>query len=83
MGGDCERMLNHLSAYLDGDLEAASCEAIEAHARACDRCGPLVGGLRESIGLCREAGAVPLPDGVRQRASDRVRRLLDEQTPQQ
>ena len=36
-----------------------------------------VDGLRETVGLCRQAGSVPLPDDVRQRARARVRQLLD------
>jgi anti-sigma factor RsiW len=74
--GDCAAILSNISAFLDGELEATACAAIEAHCAACARCAPVVAGLRSTIGLCREAAAAPLPDAVRQRAQDAVRRLL-------
>ena len=73
----CREVLANISSYLDGELNRTACEAIERHCLACPRCAALVSGLRETVGLCRQAGAVPLPDAVRQRARESVRRLLD------
>lgn len=73
---DCGAMLAAISAYLDGDLGAAECQAIERHCQDCSRCAALVQGLRETIGLCREAGRTPLPEPVRQRARASIERLL-------
>jgi anti-sigma factor RsiW len=75
--GECRRVLTSVSAYLDGDLDATNCEAIEAHCRGCAGCAQLIAGLRETMGLCRRAGSTPVPEAVRQRAHARVRRLLD------
>jgi anti-sigma factor RsiW len=75
---DCRMVLAGISAYLDGELDAAACEAIEQHGQACARCAALVKGLRDTVGLCRQAASVPLPESVRQRARDSVRRLLDD-----
>lgn len=74
---DCETILAGISAYLDGELDTTACDAIERHCETCSRCSALVKGLRETVGLCQQAAAIPLPDVVRQRASARVRRLLD------
>jgi len=73
---ECGDMLTRISSYLDGDLDAAGCQAIERHCAACARCAGFVAGLRETIGLCREAGSAPLPDAVRQRARASIQRLL-------
>lgn len=75
---DCDAILTNISSYLDGELDATACAAIEAHCATCPHCAPIVEGLRRTIGLCRDAAAAPLPDDVRQRARDSVRRLLDE-----
>jgi anti-sigma factor RsiW len=77
---DCAAILTNISSYLDGELDATACAAIEAHCGTCPRCAPLVEGLRRTVGLCREAGSAPLPDEVRARARASVRRLLDERT---
>ena len=73
----CEKVLARISAYLDGDLPAPECELIERHCRGCPECANLTESLRRTIGLCQEAGRAPLPEDVRKRARDRVRRLLE------
>jgi anti-sigma factor RsiW len=74
---DCAAILGRISAFLDGELAASDCAAIERHCASCDRCAPVVEGLRRTMGLCRSASAMPLPDAVRQRARDSIRRLLE------
>jgi anti-sigma factor RsiW len=73
----CHQVLTNISGYLDGELDATACDAIERHCQECASCAGLVNGLRDTVGLCREAATAPLPDAVRQRARDSVRRLLD------
>jgi anti-sigma factor RsiW len=74
----CNEVLAHISSYLDGELDTTACDAIERHCLACPSCAALVNGLRQTVGLCRQAATVPLPDTVRQRARESVRRLLDQ-----
>ena len=73
----CHEVLMNISGYLDGELDTTACDAIERHCLECASCAALVNGLRETVGLCRQAATVPLPDAVRQRARESVRRLLD------
>jgi anti-sigma factor RsiW len=72
----CHVLLERLSAYLDGDLKAASCRAIERHAATCPRCTALLRDLRRTVGVCRRAASVPLPADVRRRARSRIRELM-------
>jgi len=73
----CKAVLANISSYLDGELDTTACDAIEQHCLTCSSCAAVVNGLRETIGLCRQAATVPLPDDVRRRARESVRRLLD------
>jgi len=73
----CREVLSNISGYLDGELDTTACAAIERHCVMCPTCAELVKGLRETVGLCRQAATVPLPDAVRRRAIESVRRLLD------
>ena len=75
---ECAAMLSGISAFLDGELAATECAAIEAHCAGCPGCAALVSGLQEAVGLCRGVAEVPLPESVRERARASVRRLLDE-----
>ena len=78
---ECSATLTSISAYLDGELDAVACQTIERHCRDCASCATLVAGLRETIGLCREAGSAPLPEPVRQRAKASIERLLASEKP--
>ncbi len=76
VSAECAAILSNISAFLDGELDGTACDRIEAHCAQCPRCAPVVAGLRRTIGLCRDAAATPLPDDVRARAQEAVRRLL-------
>ncbi len=73
----CEATVSRVEAYLDGTLAQADCAAIEAHAASCATCGPFIAGLRVSIGACRDLAVAPMPEQVRRRALESVRRLLE------
>ena len=75
----CKEILSNISSYLDGDLDATACDAIERHCGQCPSCAALVASLRETVGLCRQAGTTPLPEAVRERARESVRQLLNRQ----
>lgn len=75
---ECAVILSGISAYLDGELAATECAAIEAHCAGCPSCASLVEGLQKTVGLCRGIAETPLPESVRERARASVRRLLDE-----
>lgn len=72
----CRALAAHISAYLDGELDAVECDAIERHCRECPHCNDVVAGLRRTIALCRETGSAPLPHAVRDRARASIRALL-------
>jgi anti-sigma factor RsiW len=80
--GDCRAQLAELFAYLDGELSAARCRAIERHLASCECCDGLAAGLRRAIAVCRASGGERLPPRVRARAQARIARLLaSERTP--
>jgi anti-sigma factor RsiW len=77
MKPECRRLLAEISSYLDGDLDRAACETIERHCTTCQDCAAVVGGLKQTAGLCRQLGSAPLPPAVLERARDSIRRLLE------
>ena len=76
---ECQEILASISGYLDGDLDPTACAAIEQHCETCQRCAELVSSLRTTVGLCRQAANAPLPEDVRRRAQESIRRLIDEE----
>lgn len=77
----CRGLLTHISAYLDGELDAVECAEIERHCASCPHCKDVVEGLRRTIALCRETGSAPLPAAVRERAHASIRDLLKKEGP--
>jgi len=69
----CQHILENLSAYLDGELDATCCEEIETHLQSCRDCQIVAGTLKETIHLCQAEGRdVRLPRAARTRLFDRL-----------
>ena len=73
---DCAALLERVSAYLDQELDDATCRAIDDHCQRCADCARVIEGLRATIGLCRATGERPLPPAVRAKARAQIERLL-------
>ena len=48
----CREIFANLSEYLDGGLEPASCEEMQAHIASCPPCVAFIDDLRAVIGRC-------------------------------
>jgi anti-sigma factor RsiW len=62
-GLECKEIFAQLSAYLDADLPAATCEEIQAHIADCPPCIEFVNSLRRTVELCHghASGEQPAP----------------------
>ena len=64
---DCQDILNHISDYVDGELEAALCAELEAHLAGCRNCRVMVDTVRKTITLYHSQAPAELPSGVEER----------------
>lgn len=65
---NCSRIRQHLSDYIDGDLEPALCNIIDDHIKDCTNCQIVINTLRKTITLYKSEGqSTVLPEDVRQR----------------
>jgi len=71
---ECRTMFANLSEYLDGNVEAATCESMRQHIEACPSCVAFLLNLRDAIDRCRslEVTCAPL-------ITSRLRALLTEE----
>ena len=60
----CQEILDHVSDYLDGELEAALCAELEAHLAGCHNCRVLVDTVRKTITLYHAQSPAELPSDV-------------------
>ncbi len=69
----CQHLLENLGAYIDGDLDPACCDEIEAHIKTCHDCQIIVNTLKETIHLCQwDNQETRLPKEIRQRLFTRL-----------
>lgn len=67
-GSNCKSLLNSLSSYIDGELEAKLCTELEHHLADCDKCRIVVDSLRKTVSLYHDHDAeIELPEDIRQR----------------
>ena len=65
--GHCQELLDHISDYVDGELEAALCAELEAHLAGCHNCRVMVDTVRKTITLYHSQAPAELPSGVEER----------------
>ncbi len=76
----CRELLDQLSRYVDGDLDARERRSLMAHLRRCPCCDEFARSLQRTAALCRDAGKRRLPADVRSRARARIAQLMKEET---
>lgn len=61
----CREILEHLSEYIDEELDPSVCDEIEKHMDGCSPCVNFISTLRKTVKLYNTAGAeVTIPDEV-------------------
>lgn len=71
----CSEVLSRLSAYLDGELEPAERERLEAHVKDCDRCTRFGGRFAAALGALRSS--LREPEELDAARSDRLLEALE------
>ena len=73
---DCLALFDKLSAYLDNELDAATCAEIRRHAQGCVACKACIDTLKQTVALCQGLDPeIPSPEFSRQ-----LKVLIDEMT---
>ena len=77
----CRTLLEQLSKYVDGELDAEERRKMSLHLRRCPCCQSMAESLKRTVDTCRKAGRARLPEDVRQRAKARITTLLASGAP--
>ena len=73
-GPSCREMVEHLSDYLDGELDAQLREMIERHQGECPPCQAFVRTLSRTVEMIRDDRRAPLPPHLRDALARALRR---------
>jgi Putative zinc-finger len=71
---NCEHVLNHLSSFIDQDIDDALRAEIEGHLKMCRRCSVLHDTLRKVLIIVSDERTFEIPVGY----SERLHAFIDE-----
>ena len=63
----CKEVLQQLSEYLDGELEAGLVQSLEQHLAGCHDCRIIVDTTRKTVEIFCNSEPLPLPAAVHER----------------
>jgi predicted anti-sigma-YlaC factor YlaD len=73
---DCKHVWQHISAYIEGDVDAVLRAEIDRHLETCEICSAVLDSTRNVVVLTADDRVFELPVGFSQRLHDRIDREL-------
>ena len=74
---DCNHVWEHISAYIDGEVDAALRAKIDRHLETCEICSAVLDSTRNIVVLVAGDRVFELPTGFRERLHQRLDRDLE------
>ena len=75
---NCKGVIRELSSFIDGQLEPAVKQDLERHLEHCEDCMLIVDQTKKTIEIFCDSQPVELPEEVRSRLHDALRRRFNE-----
>ena len=72
---DCKHVWEHISAYIDGEVDAQLRAEIDRHLETCEICSAVLDSTRNIVVLVADDRVFELPAGF----SERLHKLIDEE----
>ena len=74
---DCKHVWEHISAYIDGEVEAELRARIDKHLETCEICSAVLDSTRNVVVLIADDRVFELPAGYSKRLHERIDRELE------
>jgi anti-sigma factor (TIGR02949 family) len=78
---DCKHVWEHISAYIDGEVDVELRAEIDKHLETCEICSAVLDSTRNVVVLIADGRAFELPTGYSERLHDRLDRELEAMGP--
>jgi anti-sigma factor RsiW len=69
---DCDHVWEHVSAYIDGEVDAALRAEIDKHLETCEICSAVLDSTRNVVVLVADGRVFELPAGFSERLHERL-----------
>jgi anti-sigma factor RsiW len=76
---DCKHVWQHISAYIDGDVDAALRAEIDRHLEHCEICSAVMDSTRNVVVLVADDRVFEIPAGYSERLHRRLEAVLAEE----
>ncbi|MGA2727528.1 MAG: anti-sigma factor [Terracidiphilus sp.] len=73
---DCKHVWQHISAYIEGDVDAVLRAEIDKHLETCEICSAVLDSTRNVVILLADDRVFELPVGFSQRLHERIDRVI-------
>jgi anti-sigma factor RsiW len=74
---DCKHVWEHISAYIDGQVDPALRAEIDSHLETCEICSAVLDSTRNVVVLMADDRVFELPAGFSQRLHERIDKELE------
>ena len=81
MHHDCMKHVEHISEFLDGELDEAASEEIRAHLRDCPECRRCIESLKKTVEVMKRCPRESVPGDVKHRLRAALRECMAQGTP--
>jgi anti-sigma factor RsiW len=78
---DCKHVWEHISAYIDGDIDPVLRAEIDKHLETCEICSAVLDSTRNVVVLIADDRVFELPAGMSDRLHKRLDDEIDVQSP--
>ncbi len=75
---DCKHVWEHISAYIDGEVDEHLRAEIDSHLETCEICSAVLDSTRNVVVLMADERVFKLPAGFSERLHARIERELEE-----
>jgi anti-sigma factor RsiW len=75
---DCKHVWQHISAYIEGDVDATLRAEIDKHLETCEICSAVLDSTRNVVILVADERVFELPAGFSERLHERIDRELQQ-----
>jgi hypothetical protein len=75
---DCKHVWEHISAYIENDVDPRLRADIDRHLETCEICSAVLDSTRNVVILMADSRVFELPTGFSERLHERIDRELDE-----
>jgi anti-sigma factor (TIGR02949 family) len=78
---DCRHVWDHISAYIDGDVDAVLRAEIDRHLEHCEICSAVMDSTRNVVILIADERVFEIPAGYSERLHRRLDAILATESP--